>query len=1053
MEKYRYSDAEREFMENSTVPFGIYQFINKRVTTILLSKGFLNLFGHTDMSKKEIYALMDTNMYRYAHPDDVASLGDAAYRFATEDVPYDVIYRIDRDGEYRIIHSYGRHIYKENGVRLAFIWYTDQGVYVEDGKNEKDGVLNALKKQLAERSYNIRVEHDYLTGLPSMTYFFDLAEAGCKEIRSKGKMPAIMFMDFNGMKVFNQKYGLQEGDRLLKTFSEEIIDLFSHESCSRFSADHFCVYTDEANARNGALHLMEVNNRLEADKRMPLRIGIYLYDDENISVSGACDRAKIACDSGRNSYSATTNYFDQKMMTALEDRRYVTDNIDKAIKEEWIKTYYQPIVRTANGKVCHEEALSRWIDPVKGFFSPATFIPALEETNTIYKLDLYVVDSVLKKMKEQAESGLYVVPVSVNLSRSDFYTCDIVEEIRKRVDDAGIPRERLVIEITESIVANDVDYMIKEIKRFKELGFPVWMDDYGSGYSSPMILQNIPFDLIKIDMLFVRQLGESEKAGIILTELVRMAMSLGMDTVAEGVETKEQADFLNDIGCTMLQGFYFCKPLSLAEIIERYKQGIQIGFENPEESEYYALLGKVNLYNLSISSTDDNQCTDYFDTWPMVMVECANEKLSVVRANMTFKKYIKDYFPNVFGKTEFDASKLIDKPGAYSLSAVLQCAKDGKRVIIDDRTSDGKIIQILVWRVAVNPITDVVAVMIAILSSAEKKIEYTEEEYYKALHKISNDFSKLQKENERLKEEADANRKIAELKKSVSALLTNMPAMTFSKDVVTRKYLACNQAFADYAHKETPEGVVGLTDFEIFDPATAYHFIEDDKKALAMDRPYIFYEDVPDAEGNPRQFQTTKLKFTDDTGRECLLGLCQDVTDAMRIKREYVQKLARVQTMAEIDALTGIKNKNAYQEREELMNRRIRENRQPEFAIVVLDVNDLKKINDTLGHKAGDKCICEACEIICDTFKRSPVFRIGGDEFVVISQDEDYEHSEELVDIIARHNEDAICNGGIVIACGMAKFGDEENVAAVFTNADKIMYENKKYLKERREKS
>lgn len=167
----------------------------------------------------------------------------------------------------------------------------------------------------------------------------------------------------------------------------------------------------------------------------------------------------------------------------------------------------------------------------------------------------------------------------------------------------------------------------------------------------------------------------------------------------------------------------------------------------------------------------------------------------------------------------------------------------------------------------------------------------------------------------------------------------------------------------------------------------------------------------------------------------------------MRIKREYTEKLALVQNMAEVDALTGIKNKNAYKERENLMNGRIQEHRQPEFAIVVLDVNDLKRINDTEGHEAGDRYICDACEIICRTFKRSPVYRVGGDEFVVISQDEDYARSEELVDVIARHNEDALTSGGVVIACGMAKHDREDSVAEVFEIADKKMYENKKYLK------
>ena len=298
--------------------------------------------------------------------------------------------------------------------------------------------------------------------------------------------------------------------------------------------------------------------------------------------------------------------------------------------------------------------------------------------------------------------------------------------------------------------------------------------------------------------------------------------------------------------------------------------------------------------------------------------------------------------------------------------------------------------------------------------------------------------------------EDEAYQKMEELRKSISDLLTNMPAMTFSKDVVSRKYIACNQAFADYAHKETPEGVVGLTDFEIFDEATANHFIEDDKKALAMDKPYIFFEDVPDAAGNMRQFQTTKLRFTDNQGRDCLLGLCQDVTDAMRIKREYAEKLEQVQSQASIDALTGIKNKNAYQQKESIINQRIMAHRQPEFAITVLDVNNLKEINDTLGHKAGDECICLACKVICKIFKRSPVYRIGGDEFAVISVDEDYENLNELIDIVSKHNEDAIVNGGIVIACGYAKYVDENSVAEVFNKADKKMYENKTLLKQQK---
>ena len=290
-------------------------------------------------------------------------------------------------------------------------------------------------------------------------------------------------------------------------------------------------------------------------------------------------------------------------------------------------------------------------------------------------------------------------------------------------------------------------------------------------------------------------------------------------------------------------------------------------------------------------------------------------------------------------------------------------------------------------------------------------------------------------------------KKIMDLQESVSSLLSNMPAMTFSKDVVTRKYIACNQAFADYACKETPEGVVGLTDFEIFDKETAQHFVDDDKKALDMNKPYIFYEDVPDADGNPRRFQTTKLKFMDASGRICLLGLCQDITDAMTIKEEYNRKLENAQNRANIDALTGIRNKAAYVEFESKLNKSISEKGWVQFAITIFDVNNLKTINDTLGHQAGDNYICEACKIICTKFKHSPVFRIGGDEFIAISQGEDYEHIDELLNYFTESNLEAVKKGGIVIACGMSRYDNEGSVAPVFKSADEKMYVNKEYLK------
>lgn len=254
--------------------------------------------------------------------------------------------------------------------------------------------------------------------------------------------------------------------------------------------------------------------------------------------------------------------------------------------------------------------------------SPGDFIPYLEESGQIYKLDLYVLEQALEKMKRQKQVGLTVVPHSINLSRSDFGTCDIVEEIRKRVDDAGIQRNMITVEITESVIGSSLEFMKRQVARFQELGFPVWLDDFGSGYSSLEVVQSIHFDLLKFDMSFLRRIDETDSAKIVLTELMRMAASLKISTVCEGVETEEQVCFLQEIGCSKLQGFYFCKPISYEALLERYRNNKQIGYEDTEVSDYFETIGSINLYDLdTIASQDEGSLRHSFNSIPVGIIE------------------------------------------------------------------------------------------------------------------------------------------------------------------------------------------------------------------------------------------------------------------------------------------------------------------------------------------------------------------------------------------------------------------------------------------------
>ena len=743
MDRYRFDSSVLASIEASPVPFAVYQLIDQRVVTLVISAGFCDLFGFTD--RQEAYRVMDNDMYRAAHPDDMARIADAAFQYISEGTDYDVVYRTrtKRSKDYVVLHSIGKRVEVEPGIFLGYTWYTIEGYYSAD-RNAAGGDLSASFSQILREGMQVRKNlYDQLTGLPNMTYFFDLADVEMKKRLRGGQSFAMMFLDLCGMKGFNSTHGFSEGDQLIRGFAHLLAEHFSNESCARLGQDHFVAFAPAEGLGDRLNTLFEAARTMNDGKTLPVRVGIYLPENADIEIGLACDRAKMACDINRNALVSVFRYFDQNLLTEAEKRQYIIGNLDRAIAENWIQGYYQAIVRTANGRVCDEEALSRWIDPVNGLLSPADFIPALEEAKLIYKLDLYVVDQVLAKIRQQAEAGLYVVPQSVNLSRADFDSCDIVEEIRRRVDESGIGRDKLTIEITESMVGSDFDFMKQQVERFRSLGFRVWMDDFGSGYSSLDVLQNIRFDLIKFDMRFMQQLDNGEEGRIILTELIKMAIGLGLETVCEGVETEEQVSFLREIGCTKLQGYYYTRPIPPATLMERKSRGTLIGFENPDETEYYATLGRINLYDMAvIASEDDPSLRRFFDTLPMAIMEIKGTWAKYTRCNRSYRDFMQRAFGLSYSSEPLDYSSMPDVPGVSFMNTVMQCARDGNRAIVDEKIGDKITVHSFIRQVAVNPVTDTVAVAVAVLAVMDEH-ESSGTTYANIARALSSDYISL----------------------------------------------------------------------------------------------------------------------------------------------------------------------------------------------------------------------------------------------------------------------------------------------------------------------
>ncbi|MBR0514910.1 MAG: EAL domain-containing protein [Clostridia bacterium] len=799
-ERYQYTEQELRTIEGLQIPFAVYQFINKRVVTLALSDGFCRLLGYEDRAQA-VYD-MDHDMYRDTHPDDVNRIANAAVRFATEGGTYDVVYRskVPNGAGYRMIHARGEHVMTPNGTRLAHVWYFDEGAY-DEGVDQAGGpgmALNeALNNALHEESILKANRYDMLTGLPNLNYFFELAEAGKAAIVSGGDTAVMLYMDLNGMKYFNHRNGFAEGDRLLKSIARILKKTFSNENCCHISADRFAVFTKAAGLEDVLQRFFEEVSGIDEVKTLPVRVGIYVAGVENLPAGYAFDRAKIACDSVLKSDISGFRYYDEELQDDLKRRQYILTHIDEAIENGWIRVYYQPIVRAMNERVCDEEALARWIDPAEGFLSPAEFIPYLEQGGLIYKLDLYIVEQVLEKLRMQEEAGLFLVPQSVNLSRSDFDACDIVEEIRLRVDAAGVSRKLITIEITESMIGTDFDFMKEQVERFRALGFPVWMDDFGSGYSSLDVLQSLRFDLIKFDMSFMRKLDEGENGKIILTELMKMATSLGVDTVCEGVETENQVHFLQEIGCSKLQGYYYCKPIPLETILERYRTGKQIGFENPDASAYYEAVGRVNLYDLGvIASGDEDSLEHAFNTLPMGIIEIRDNTARFVRSNPSYREFIRQAF-GIDMSAAFN-KEFIKFNTPFMRNIVQACSEQGARTFFDDKLPNGSVVHTFARRISANPVTGSVAVVAAVLSVSQPDGNMTYAEIARAL---ATDYYNIYVVDLDTEEYTEFSSPMGKDELAVERRGTDFFASA-KRDTMTRIYTADRELFLEWFNKE-----------------------------------------------------------------------------------------------------------------------------------------------------------------------------------------------------------------------------------------------------------
>lgn len=432
---------------------------------------------------------------------------------------------------------------------------------------------------------------DELTGLSTMTAFME--QAG-KEIQAGGA--AFLYFNMENFRLVNQRYGFQAGNQLLIHIAQVLSDIFGAVPMARLNDDRFVVMTRIAHV---ALEVERARTAIyEAEPRLSLVVKVGVYEPEAgvEDIALILDRAKLACDSIKGMYDRDIAWFDPSMEEALNLRTYLVTHFYEALEKGWIEVYYQPEVRALTREICGFEALARWRDPERGLISPGVFVPVLEDAHLIDRLDLYVLQRVCEDLQHIRREGLDVTHISVNLSRVDFQLNDMLQEVEIICRAHGVPREFLHIEITESALNENDAFLKQEIARLRAQGFELWMDDFGSGYSSLNNLKDFQFDMLKIDMAFLRDFETKPQSRVILSAVVDMAKKLGLHTLAEGVETEEQYAFLKSIGCETLQGYLFSPPVPLAEILPilRREEG-QLQLEDFHAAAFFDQVGAVNV--------------------------------------------------------------------------------------------------------------------------------------------------------------------------------------------------------------------------------------------------------------------------------------------------------------------------------------------------------------------------------------------------------------------------------------------------------------------------
>lgn len=872
----------------------------------------------------------------------------------------------------------------------------------------KQRIKNVLNlKETATFAY--KAERDALTGLYNRDAFFRHVRRAINAAPEKHY--TLVTFDVERFKLINDIFGVDEGDKLLKFLGDAVKNNVPEGAlCTRLVGDNFVIMLvsdEELKFCDADFEPMEqLLKDYPLNINISVKFGVYYVRRPNAAVSVMCDHAKLACESIKGKYDVRFAFYDDSMRGAILLEQEISNDMWRALHEEQFEVYFQPKCDLDTGYIAGAEALVRWKHPEKGFLSPAQFIPIFEKNGFITDLDIYVWDKVCASIREWADSGLPTIPVSVNISRVDIYNPNLVDILVKTVKKYNVPVDSLHLEITETAYTENPKQIVEVVDKLHKLGFSIEMDDFGTGYSSLNMLNELPLDVIKLDMRFLQSENGEDRKSNIINFLVSLAKWLGLSVVAEGVETLEQVLFLRSMSCNLGQGYYFAKPLAKSDFEQMLR----------DDKNHAAKKKNVTVELVRVEDIWNplSQFSVIFNCYvgALGIFEAVGDRLSLIRANDHFFEVVNSPRERLYNN-EYNLLNSVHPDDRASVAADIKMVSgDYAEVTNYSRWFMGKSDREQRW--------------------LHIKCKTLRNEDGRSLLLASIDDITDRKVMER-------------------ALIDSRNEMENQREFFARIFqmAPCGMAQFDEDGKITIANnamvrMLGFDSVQEFDSAERYfwNFVTPEcREQITQKLPDIVnsgsfgsLEFGVYTNSSKQMWVKCSIQAGRYNGRATYQCAVTDITEIKNVESDLRETAQR-------DSLTGLLNRKAF---EENVSAILEQEDYDICAFMMFDMDNFEQINTDGGHIAGDEALCTAADIIRNNMRSGDlVSRLSADEFAVFinysaSERVAVERSRSIYHSIAEQLKKVL---GLTLSAGVSmapKHGRSFN--ELYASADMALY-------------